>query len=421
MKSQLAVGGMLVAAAVAWAAEPGTTTANAEPGTFGYDVGFLKRCTEVIVLAQGDAQVAVAPAYQGRVMTSTFGGLAGPSFGWLNYRVIERGLVPEPERKGQLEDHIYVFGGEERFWLGPEGGQFAIFFKPGEPFDFDHWHTPAVIDTEPFELVSQDATAAKFKKAFDLVNYSGTKLKGEVERTIRLLTPAAAEEAFGFKLAEGVKAVAYETDNRLFNRGTTPWMKEKGRLSIWLLGMYKPGPATTIVIPFKAGPEAELGPKVNDAYFGKVPADRLVVKDNVLFFSGDGQYRSKLGISPKRSLGLAGSYDAAGNVLTLVTCSVPKNHAGYVNSMWELQKDPYGGDALNSYNDGSPGPGKPPLGPFYELETSSPAAALAPGQGLTHLQRTLHLSGPKAALDAIARAKLGVGLDEITAALKPAK
>jgi len=322
MKSQLAVGGMLVAAAVAWAAEPGTTTANAEPGTFGYDVGFLKRCTEVIVLAQGDAQVAVAPAYQGRVMTSTFGGLAGPSFGWLNYRVIERGLVPEPERKGQLEDHIYVFGGEERFWLGPEGGQFAIFFKPGEPFDFDHWHTPAVIDTEPFELVSQDATAAKFKKAFDLVNYSGTKLKGEVERTIRLLTPAAAEEAFGFKLAEGVKAVAYETDNRLFNRGTTPWMKEKGRLSIWLLGMYKPGPATTIVIPFKAGPEAELGPKVNDAYFGKVPADRLVVKDNVLFFSGDGQYRSKLGISPKRSLGLAGSYDAAGNVLTLVTCSV---------------------------------------------------------------------------------------------------
>jgi hypothetical protein len=24
--------------------------------------------------------------------------------------------------------HINVFGGEDRFWLGPEGGQFSIFF-----------------------------------------------------------------------------------------------------------------------------------------------------------------------------------------------------------------------------------------------------------------------------------------------------
>ena len=28
-----------------------------------------------------------------------------------------------------------VFGGEDRFWLGPEGGQFALYFKAGDPFD----------------------------------------------------------------------------------------------------------------------------------------------------------------------------------------------------------------------------------------------------------------------------------------------
>ena len=29
------------------------------------------------------------------------------------------------------------FGGEDRFWLGPEGGQFSIFFKKDDPFDLE--------------------------------------------------------------------------------------------------------------------------------------------------------------------------------------------------------------------------------------------------------------------------------------------
>ena len=89
----------------------------------------------------------------------------------------------------------------------------------------------------------------------------------------------------------------------------------------------------------------------------------------------------------------------------------------YVNSMWEIQKEPYGGDVVNSYNDGPPAPGAKPLGPFYELETSSPAAALAPRASLVHRHRTVHLVGDHARLDAAARATLGVGLDEIASAL----
>ena len=61
-------------------------------------------------------------------------------------------------------------------------------------------------------------------------------------------------------------------------------------------------------------------------------------------------------------------------------------------------------------------PDKPPLGPFYELETSSPALGLAPGERYTHVHRTFHLVGPEAELDRIARATLHVGLGEITAA-----
>ena len=389
----------------------------AQPGTFGHDAEFLGKHTKVIVLSDGDAKVALAPDYQGRVMTSTTGGDAGPSFGWLNYKVIEAGLLSPEARRGKLEDHIYVFGGEERFWLGPEGGQYAIFFPPGAKFEFDAWHTPPAIDTGSFTTVGTTASSATFRQEFALTNYSGTKFDVRVERTVSLLTPQSAGKMFGIKLPATVKAVAYETDNRLTNAGKNAWTKETGLLSIWLLGMYKPSPGVTIVIPFKPGAEAKLGPKVNDTYFGKVPAEYLKVSDDVLFFKGDGTRRGKIGISPARSKGIAGSYDATGKVLTLVTYNVQPAPNGYVNSMWELQKDPFGGDVLNSYNDGSPSPGAAPLGPFYELETSSPAAALKAGATMRHIQRTIHLSGPEDELDKIAKSKLGVGLKTITAAL----
>src|SRR5205814_1528297 len=93
----------------------------------------------------------------------------------------------------------------------------------------------------------------------------------------------------------------------------------------------------------------------------------------------------------------------------------------YVNSMWEVQKAPYGGDVVNSYNDGPPAPGAKPLGPFYELETSSPAAALAPGGAIVHRHRTIHLVGDGQALDQVARKALGVGIEEIRTALPAVK
>jgi hypothetical protein len=82
--------------------------------------------------------------------------------------------------------------------------------------------------------------------------------------------------------------------------------------------------------------------------------------------------------------------------------------------MWEEQKEPYGGDIVNSYNDGPTEPGKPSLGGFYEIESSSPAAALAPGASLVHTHRTFHLVGERADLETIARKVLGIGLDDFS-------
>jgi hypothetical protein len=386
--------------------------AMAQEKTFTQDVAFLQKVTKAVVLESGDARIVVVPEYQGRVMTSTVGGKDDLSFGWLNYDLIQKGI--DKTKK----EHIYPFGGEDRFWLGPEGGQYAIFFKPGAKFVLDDWFTPPLLDTEPFEVARQAADRAVFTRDFEIQNYSGTKFKGSIQRIVRILNANAMNRSLGTPVPEGVRAVAYQTRNVLKNTGTEPWKKETGLLSIWILGMYKPSAKTTVVIPFKSGPESELGPKVNDAYFGKVPAEKLVVKDDILFFSGDGTLRSKIGISPKRSKAIAASYDAGRKVLTVVNYSQPTGEvAGYVNSMWEQQKKPYDGDVLNSYNDGPASPGAKPLGPFYELETSSPAAALNPGESIAHIQRTFHFQGDEAALDAIAVPLLGVKVSEIAKGL----
>ncbi len=378
---------------------------------FKDDLAFLRSKTKVIVLkdAAGEAQVAVNPDLQGRVMTSSAAGPDGLSFGWIGREAIAAG-VNNP--------HMNSFGGEDRFWLGPEGGQFSIFFKKGDPFDLAHWFTPPPVNEGAFDVASQDEGRIHFRKLVQLVNYSGTAFDLEVNREIRLLGPGDVA-AIGVQAPAGVKMVAYASDNNITNLGVNVWTKDAGLLSIWILGMFNPSPATTIVIPFKTGPESELGPVVNDAYFGKVPADRLVVKETegVLFFSGDGKFRSKIGLSPQRVKPFAGSYDAAHKVLTLVHLTVPEGATDYVNSMWEIQKSPFAGDVVNSYNDGPASPGAKPLGPFYELETSSPAAALGPGGTMTHVHTTIHLQGPERDLDAIARRTLGIGIEEIKKAL----
>ena len=382
----------------------------ASAANFGDDVAFLKKHTEVVILSdpEGSARVAVAPAWQGRVMTSTANGAEGLGFGWIN-----RGLIAS----GEFQPHVNVFGGEDRFWLGPEGGQFSIFFAPGAGFELDDWFTPAALDTMPFQLVSRTNGTAAFAAEFSLTNYSGTRFDVKVEREIHLLDQTTAWRELGIPVAAGCRMVAYETRNRLINAGMLPWRKETGLLSVWILGMFKPSAATTIIVPIKPGPESELGARVTSDYFGDVPPERLVVTDDAVFFSGDGRFRSKIGVNPRRSKGVLGSYDAANGVLTIMRFSQPAGVTDYVNSLWKLQDDPYDGDAINSYNDGPPAPGAKPLGPFYELESSSPALALQPGQDHLHVHRTIHLTGSEASLAAVSEAVLGVSLTKIRSAL----
>jgi hypothetical protein len=379
--------------------------------TFKDELQFLRKYIEVIVLSDstGRASLITAPAWQGRVMTSTAGGDNGLSFGWINRELIA---------SGEVQEHINVFGGEDRLWLGPEGGQFSIFFKRGDPFDLDHWYVPPVLDVEPFEVIEKQRDRVVFRKHVELTNYSEADFNAELKREVKLLGEEEIFSLLAMEIPENIRKVAFATANSIRNSGHKSWTKETGLLSLWILGMFNPSPDTTVVIPYVEGDEKDLGPVVNDAYFGKVPEDRIKIKKGFVYFKGDGQFRSKIGLSPKRSKPILGSYDAGNHVLTIVTYTKPEKAIDYVNSMWEIQKDPFAGDVVNSYNDGPPIPGARPLGPFYELETSSPAAVLSPGEILTHEHRTFHFQGAEADLDKLSRKCLGVSLDKIKSALK---
>jgi hypothetical protein len=348
--------------------------------SFEAEASWLAARLELAEIPCGAGAALVCPGLQGRVLTS---GVAGqPGFGWVNHALIESG-EPRP--------HINPFGGEDRLWVGPEGGAFAVFFPPGSPFEFESWQTPAAIDTEPWQTASRTAGSIVLTKEAEFLNWSGTRFAVRFERTVRAI---AAEEAE--RMAECPLAgdwLGFESVNRVQNLGPDAWRPETGLLSLWVLGMFHPGPATVVGIPL-----SHEGAQVESGYFGPVPAGRLAVHGRCAFFRGDGRERGKVGVGADGATGRLCGWDGLRRSCTIVQHDPQPAPHGFVNSRWEHQSDPYGGDVLNSYNDGPVRPGQPPLGPFFELETSSPALALGPGEWGGHRHRTLHLMGAEAAM-----------------------
>lgn len=380
-----------------------TTTGVFEPGTYAYDAEFLKKhAGKIIELKneEGNAKILLSPDYQGRVMTSTAEGDSGPSFGWINYDLLS---------SGQKSKQFNPVGGEERFWLGPEGGQYSIYFKEKDSFSFANWQVPPIIDTIGYDIAQQDQSQVLFSKKASITNYSGTSFDIAIERKIALLDKTKLEATLQNVIPAGIRFVGYETENKVQNTGGTDWEKEKGLLSIWLLGMFTPSPKTIVIIPFR--PVAGARSYITDNYFGDIPAGRLQVKDSVLYFTCDGKYRSKIGLSPMIAKPMAGSFDFKKNILTIVIPTINKE-ASYVNSKWEIQKEPYKGDVINSYNDGPLADGTQ-MGPFYEIESSSPALQLKKGETGVYAQTTCHFQGDYSTLKHLALQLLGVNLDEI--------
>ena len=291
-------------------------------GSYAYDAQFLKEngieYTE-LVSADGNSKVMIVPAWQGRVMTTSASGDEGDSYGWINYRFI---------REGKVSPQFNPVGGEERFWLGPEGGPFSLYFKEGQEQVYDNWIVPTVLDTEAFAIKSQDDSSVHFVKDTRLTNASGTTFDMNIDRTVSLMNTDEVAADFGIQLSPGMKIVAYKSENKITNTGDSAWTKEGGLVSVWMLGCFNPTPTTTVFIPYKEDAEGTI---VNDEYFGKIPADRLIKEEGIIYFKIDGKYRSKLGLPASRATNLCGSYDSSKGVLTILWCSLPETPSTYVN------------------------------------------------------------------------------------------
>lgn len=406
----------MLAAAAALAQQP----QGAKP-TYDDDLRFLAAHTDVLELTDDHgARVAVCPKYQGRVMTSTAQGPKGTSFGWINRPFISA---------GEKDTVFNNYGGEDRFWLSPEAGQFALFFAPDAEQTLANWRTPPGLNEGSFRLASgRREPFYRLTARRQFVNAAGTSFDVEISRTIRLIGLARAAELLGAPLTGLVQdgktrrlgMVAFCSENTIINVGAA-MTQESGLLSIWTLGQFPPGEQTVIVAPYRPGDDSELGPVVTGDYFAAPGPERLKVTPAAVLFKGDGRFRSKIGISPRRARPAAGSIDFAAGVLTIVHYSLPADADDllYLNNAWALpQAEPYRGDAFNSYNDGPAEPGADTLGGFYELETLSPARPLATGDRLTHTHATFHFQGELADLAKIAQAVLGIDLEEARAAFR---
>lgn len=370
-------------------------------GTFGYDLEFLKKYDKnLIVLKDGSARIIVSPKYQAKVFTSTAAGDDGQSFGWLNYKAFD----------GPVDKHMNAFGGENRIWLGPEGGKYSLFFPKDSSMVFGNWKTPAAFDSEDWEVVDSSDKSVSMQKEMHLVNYAGSELDLTVRRRVTILDDNEINNALLDAVPANVEAVGYQTENVLENTGGGSWNDSSGMPCIWILDMLNPSSRTVIVVPFKPDEKDTSRPATTN-YFGEIPGNRIRFGDSLLYFRADGKMRGKLGIHPERALPFAGSYDPDSHTLTITKFDID-NHGRYLNQEWVTNKPVYGGDAVNAYNDGPLDDGGQ-MGPFYELESVAPAVALAKGQSTTHRHAVFHFTGTEQSLNPIAKKILGVSLDKI--------
>ncbi|MDT0678508.1 DUF6786 family protein [Autumnicola musiva] len=379
--------------------EKGMQGKTFEKGSLGYDLEFLKeKDQQLITLSQDSSYVIISPKYQGKVFTSSASGKNGRSFGWINYEAFD----------GEEDPHMNAYGGENRFWLGPEGSKFSLFFMPNSEMTFENWKTPAAVDTESWEVTDKSSKRVAMQKQMSLVNYAGTSLNIKATRDISILDKQAMEELLNVQVNNNVEGVGFKTENTITNSGENPWTEETGAPCIWILDMFTPSEETVIVIPYNEDAEGKVA---TTDYFGQIPDERINYDGGKLFFKADGKSRGKLGIPPQRAKTTAGSYDALNKILTITLFEVD-NGGVYLNQEWTPEKDPLAGDAVNAYNDG-PLEDDSQMGPFYEIESVSPAAFLKPDEKLTHQHSVFHFTGNEEQLDQISQAVLGVSLEEI--------
>ncbi len=360
---------------------------------------------EAFVLTGRDPKrvVVVSPAMVGRVMATGLDGVDGGTDSWIYEEQIKKGATTSGPG-GQWA----AFGGDERIWYAPEGGQFALFF-PSEQQNMEDYLVPEVLNSTRYRLteLAADGRSIRFAAPIHLKNIKGTEYDLEVTRRIEVLDDCPYTVGHG----DAVEFTGFESRTWTRNTGDEPITKERGALATWTVGMFPSYPRSIVVLPYRVGPESELGPAVNTEYFNTdmIPTDKALgdkpydnywaVKDNFALVKTNGNVHTKIEMGPKRSLGRAASIDLEHDTLTILEFrQYPE--MDYTASYWlPYDGDPHEGAAISIFSLA----GDLGVPPFHELECLSPTLLLDPGQQYCHISRTYRLRGDKDAIAEICR------------------
>jgi hypothetical protein len=349
-------------------------------------------------------QVLVCPSLAGRVMGTTYNGAGGDFGGFVDAKAFREGM----------KDIWDNWGGEERYWLCPEGGQFDLMFG-GKKNCFDNYRVQDGFNHSKYQVVDQAQTgdSITMKASFNLVNGIGTRF--EVESVRRITALDSCPYAVG--TGGTVDFVGFQSESTITNIGKNPWTRETGCLAHWHLGQFLPGPQVIVVIPFRQGHLSD--PPIREDYFrefcidGRMPPNRYWTKDGYTLFKADGKCRMKIGQNRSRALGWLASYNLQTHEIILMDYDY-YTHLDYAASYWYEQAEPFNGDCISFSAEGPGAPGEPD-GRCYELESMSPAMLLAPGESFTFRTRTMHIKGPRRTMAALCRRQLGPELAALEA------
>lgn len=375
--------------------------ARSNAANFNDDLQFIKKHDTPIVLKATDsnARIIVSAKYQGRVLTSKASGNSNLSNGWLNYQAIEKGNPG--------------VGGEDRFWLSPIGSQFSVFYPSGSTIEEKNWRVPSTLATHPVKVVERDAPSITFHKTYNVENNVGTKFVASLDRKIRIYSKNEIKKSLNTDISNAVDMVGFESFNTLKNQGDD-WKASTGLIGIWSLGMFQGDDNATAIFPMAKSIKNTAN---TPTYLYPLTSDRYVQKGNTLYYKVDGKYRSKIGIKAAATKPIMGYFNAATNVLTIVTFTFEHGKL-YPDAAEGVLKKPYMGDVINSYNHGAMDGSVLKSSSFFELESASQLKPLKHGEFIEHTHRTFHFTGDVKELNRLSVQLLGVTIDEITSVFR---
>ncbi|MDR0326952.1 MAG: hypothetical protein LBI05_01510 [Planctomycetaceae bacterium] len=326
-------------------------------------INYLAQKTSVIELYdQLGGRVAVCPEWNGRVLTSTDGGLEGDSFGFVNVQAIDT-------------DHYEDFGGEDLWTISPLIHSFSV------------------------ESIKENK--AVLQRTLPMTDANGTHVEFHLTRSISMLNKRKIETFFDETVAESleqenVSVVGFRSENAV-------WSQEKAWVASRLRGMFNASPHMVIIVAtppeddFALEPPPETFPAEID-YLGGSPHGRIRHLPQALLIRADGQGRCQTTM-PCNAVPMVGAVERRSGTLTLWTFDLPGDSDE---------------DVTRIYNSGRTHPDEQEIAAYYEVNCFSATKKLHPEQSFTYSQCTLHINADNPTLDHLVRHLFSVSMEEIS-------